>query len=46
MCRGVSFVTPECYANSGDYDYNIRVSGPASEVLQILGYSSHTFGLC
>lgn len=40
-----SFVTPECYANSGDYDYNIRVSGPASEVLScdLRVIQAHTF---
>lgn len=40
-----SFVTPECYANSGEYDYNIRVNGPDSTVVScdLRVIQAHTF---
>lgn len=40
-----SFVTPECYANSGEYDYNLKISGPVSRTIncKINVNQAHTF---
>lgn len=39
------FVTPECYANSGSYDFNFLVTGPESSLYnyKVLVNQAHTF---
>jgi len=40
-----AFVTPECYANSGSYDFNILISGTESKTIKynLIVNQAHTF---